>query len=136
MKVRTEQKLDAAAKDGLLPPVEWHINNLVQLISRLKASHVDATLFDHEVNNIIYWYQQFLNSYSKVDRMNYLASCRDSTKNLCTLVRATKVDNYTKECIGYIVALHDFALGIAAICKFTNAEPYKDLYNNLEKNAV
>jgi hypothetical protein len=164
MEIRKGPTLDELADLGKLPPIEWHINSLNQLVNSLQVLNApDLVLAKVPIDALASSYSKFLNNYHREERIEHLITLRGLTDMLTYLVKemswVTYADlcipnwaaqkaaaeaigqqylslgEYIKQATSYWIAMHDFALGLAAVCRKTNPEPEKYLYNNLEKNA-
>lgn len=155
--LRTQQTLDDLAAKNELPPIDWHINNVIQLLHHLQALEFPRILVLWRLaDNMSLFYSKFLNSYDKAERMQLLANIHDEGIFLSIQARSIPFqdgyesnlraahlrieieppitfEQYQHRCIEKLKALHDFALGLGAVAKHTNAEPYGKIYKQMEQ---
>ena len=165
VEIRKQLTFDRKAELKHLPSLDWHLANITQLINKLAALNAPKyRFFAACLDQISNRYTLFINSYDKRERLDRLIDIIHYCKAIANTVELesweayktlaietwdyqtkqaktigqeyTPFDKYCGECISYCLALHDFALGMAAVAKYTNTEPEKALYNNLEKNAI
>jgi hypothetical protein len=151
-----------AEKVGGLPPLEWHVNCITQLLNKLRAiAAADIWLVEEQINKIDTLYSVFLNSYEKVDRKFALVSLRDNAYALAEHIKTINfnhyqnnavhkwgqmantfkveghqplpLDQYVTTSLNCFVGLHDFALGLGKVCEQTDPEPYGQIYDALER---
>lgn len=156
--IRSKSDIQILQQHQSLPPIEWHLNNLTQLgthLMRLRAP--DIILVIETINALCADYQRFLNSYEKADKAEVLINMHTGAHALAGLISTIDLTNFARECsstwtlwqtatknpkefaayvneaTGYLIAIHDFALGLGATCTITSAEPEKHLYKHLEE---
>jgi hypothetical protein len=151
-----------AEKVGGLPPIEWHVNNITQLLTKLKSiAAADIWLVEDGINQVNTIYSVFLNSYEKAERIMALTALRDCAYGLANHVMGINFEHYQNNAVHkwgemantfktdggpilplekYInislscfVGIHDFALGLGKVCEQTDPEPYGQIYNQLER---
>jgi hypothetical protein len=148
------------ADKNLLPPIDWHINNLSQVINHLSVLQCPwIAVFDIPLALLSEAYTQYINSYAKADRRLRLQHLYDLAHTL--VLNSSQFDEklyrkialpiweklkteaegngnsymtfeqYIKRSGDMFQGFRDFALGLQVACKLADPEPEKNLYDNL-----
>lgn len=117
-----------------VPMLESHWLNFHQMAFHFRAvpgnSDRYSNLF-HRLRGMEDTYQKYLNSFDKRERLGLLMSIHNLAIDLATEIRR-KIAHTNADPI--LPPMHDTALDIAEASLVTDAEPFKNIYTQLERD--
>jgi hypothetical protein len=133
-------------KCTVMPNIHWHVQNISQVVRRLLErsdnrrvpllEKIDSTPLPVVlVDALLTTYtMEFLNSFDRAQRVAAKASIRGKALSIASACKwAAKQANFSApEDAALLIALHDFALGLAYVCTLVKGEPESGMYKQLE----